>query len=239
MVDVPKQPVEERRSSPRTEYSATAIVYLGNEQFTCRIADLSRTGLLVFPPVRRGSGTFVRLNISLPALEQVLDVDGFVMREAERDGYYTWGVQFHQPSARAAALIETYVEWDRKREAAAEEPGLSSISVEIEKKGTGQDFPVVEIGEQSTQGEVIPQEEPAPPEPRNEPDPASPPEMPPHWLPPKTQEKTGEEQTITSKFRAVQARQRMEADERWQARKEREEAQKDLRDLYAEALKNL
>jgi len=48
----------------------------------------------------------------LPALEQVLDVDGFVKREAEKDDYYTWGVQFHQPSARAVALIDTYVEWD-------------------------------------------------------------------------------------------------------------------------------
>jgi len=230
LADSQNQTGKERRGSPRTDYSATAIVYLGNEQFSCRIADLSRTGLLLFPPVRQATGTFLRLNISLPALDQFLDVDGFVMREAEKDGYYTWGVQFHQPSAEAEALIETYVEWDRKREATEEEPEPGASSVQIEKKGTGPGFPKVETGEQSAHGPVNSQEEPAPASRRAEPTP---------WLPPEAKDPAGEPQSATGKFREVLSQQRHEVDERWQTRKEREKAQKDLRDLYAEALKNM
>ena len=104
----------ERRGSPRADYFAAALVWVGNHQFSCDIANLSGPGVMLFPPERHGRGTFLRINIKLPALDQVLDVDGFVVREGQKDGFYCWGVKFHQPSKKAEVLLRTYVQWRRK-----------------------------------------------------------------------------------------------------------------------------
>lgn len=258
-MDTSSEEGRERRGSPRTSYSETAIVYLGNEQFSSRLADLSRSGLLVFPPMRQGPGTFLRLNISLPALDTVLDVDAFVVREDEKDGYYTWGVQFHELSAEAGALIDTYVKWDRNREVHSVKPDPGSISVEMEKKRTGPDFPAVEFawdpdggpGSQPLPETAAPPRKQAPaPVTKQAPSPAQ------VQPPPTTGESSSPQneqapasavlevdaapkQSITSKFREVQAQQRREADERWQERQEKAKAEKELLDLYADALKNL
>jgi len=170
------------------------------------VADLSKTGLLIFPPVQRGVGTFLRLNISLPGLDKVLDVDAFVMREGEKDGYYVWGVQLHELSPRAEALINTYVEWERKRTSEGEEPA-QDLAAEAPQEETP-------AADRSPVAELVPVVDQAPGGPK-------------------------QTETITAKFRAAAAKQRQEVDERWQERQAREKADKELRDLYTDALKNL
>ncbi len=225
----------DRRKSPRTPYPATALVYVGNEQYTCRVADLSKDGLQIYPPVRQGVGTFLRLNIPLPALDKVLDVDGFVVRENEKDGEYSWGVQLHEPSPRATALIEAYVNWDRAQEPGAEAPRRL-------KAESAQWAPVSAL----SNGEAKP-EDPGPPVPPSEPE--EPPdatceESEPSFDERPTQTHTRVEapveegQSVTSQFRAAAIKQRKDDDERWAERQEKAKAEKELRDLYAEALKN-
>lgn len=221
----------DRRKSPRTSYPAAALVYVGNEQHSCQVADLSKDGLLIYPPVRQGVGTFVRLNVPLPALDQVLDVDGFVVREDDRDGRYTWGVQLHEPSPRAAALIEAYVNWDRAQEPGAEAPRRlkqessewEPVSALSEKEPRAQPQP-----EEPPRAEGQAQEEPQVPLEDRTTRPFSRVEVP-----------LEEGRSVTGQLRAAVTQQRKEADERWRARQEKERAEKELRDLYAEALKNM
>lgn len=86
-------------------------MYVGNQQFTARVVNVSAQGVLIVPPVDQPRGAFIRINLTLPALDRVIDVDGVVTREADVDGYRAWGVQFHEPSAEARALLETFVRW--------------------------------------------------------------------------------------------------------------------------------
>lgn len=128
-----------RRTKPRSSYSATAVVFLGNEQFTARIVNISASGVLIYPPVRRSKGTFLRLHLSLPALREMLDVDGVVVRETTHKGYYAWGVHFHDPTPDVVALLDTYVTW--KREKVAQR--LALLAQEKAQKSTGRGHPAV------------------------------------------------------------------------------------------------
>jgi hypothetical protein len=101
----------QKRSAPRTRYSSTAIVFLANKQYTCRVTNLSTQGALMVSPIHAPPNTYLRINISLPGLDQILDLDGIVTRETQVKGYYAWGVKFHQPSSEATALIETFQKW--------------------------------------------------------------------------------------------------------------------------------
>ena len=64
---------EDRRAAPRCAYSATAIVYVGNEKLVCRAVDISSGGMLIIPPTRGARGSFLRVNLSLPSFDEVLD----------------------------------------------------------------------------------------------------------------------------------------------------------------------
>ena len=66
----------ERRAVPRAIYTTEAIVFFNSNQFTCRAMDISTTGLLLVAPTDIPVGRFVRMNISLPGLDEVMDVDG-------------------------------------------------------------------------------------------------------------------------------------------------------------------
>jgi len=128
------------------------------------------------------------------------------MREGEKDGYYVWGVQLHELSPRAEALINTYVEWERKRTSEGEEPA-QDLAAEAPQEETP-------AADRSPVAELVPVVDQAPGGPK-------------------------QTETITAKFRAAAAKQRQEVDERWQERQAREKADKELRDLYTDALKNL
>ncbi|MBW2736058.1 MAG: hypothetical protein JRH20_27040 [Deltaproteobacteria bacterium] len=56
--------------------------------------------------------SFLRLNISLPYLEEVIDLDGFTAREDLTDeGQYEVAVRFHEISRHAETLILTFIRW--------------------------------------------------------------------------------------------------------------------------------
>lgn len=110
----------DRRRAGRAAYSITAVVYLRDERFTARVLNLSASGLLIIPPVDAAPGTLVRLNLTLPGLDQIIDVQGVVAREELVEGYRAWGVEFHGTARETAGLLETYVEWARERQLAEE-----------------------------------------------------------------------------------------------------------------------
>jgi hypothetical protein len=102
---------EERRREPRIPFAARADVSLGNDRFVCDLVNISASGALLLPPRTGHPGTFARFNLSLPALDEVLDVDTVVVRETTVDGRYAWGVQFTWMSPRTSALLRAYIQW--------------------------------------------------------------------------------------------------------------------------------
>lgn len=121
MTDSAKGNWQDRRLSPRCAYSATAIVYVGSEQLVCRAVDISSGGMLIIPPNRRERGSFLRINLSLPSFDEVLDIDAIVVREAEVNGRYAWGVAFHEPEPRVVKLLAAFVQWGLARSRHASE----------------------------------------------------------------------------------------------------------------------
>ncbi|MBW2735583.1 MAG: PilZ domain-containing protein [Deltaproteobacteria bacterium] len=127
---------QDRRVAPRCAYSATAVVYVANEQLVCRAIDISTSGMLIIPPTRRERGSFLRVNLSLPSFDEVLDVDAIVVREAEVNGRYAWGVAFHDPDERVVQLLGAFVQWALERRVEPEERSVEpeERSVEPEER---------------------------------------------------------------------------------------------------------
>jgi hypothetical protein len=95
------------------------VVYVGNDRHECRIVDLSKVGALIAPPIELNVGAYLRLNIKLPQLDQLIDVDAVVARETEHDGAYACGLAFMNVSKRADALMDAFVsralQWQEER----------------------------------------------------------------------------------------------------------------------------
>jgi len=89
----------------------------------------------------------VRLNLTLPALDEVIDVDGVIAREGQARGYYAWGIELVDPPARVVELIRTYIRWAKENAEALQQPHnkLPSSKAEeaIEAKATGPAYPAV------------------------------------------------------------------------------------------------
>ncbi|MCA9664424.1 MAG: PilZ domain-containing protein [Myxococcales bacterium] len=138
---------DDRRRESRLEHSATALVYVGNDTHLCHILNLGPRGLLVAPPVHHAPGAFVRLNLTLPALDEVIDVDGVIVREGEARGFYAWGIELVDPPARVLEVIRTYIRWARDNAAALREPQnklpSSRAEEQLENKATGPAYPRV------------------------------------------------------------------------------------------------
>ena len=106
-----------RRKATRIPYPAEATVFVGSRQLTCRVVNLSADGVLIIPPNPIKPNQFVRLNISLPYLEEVLDLDGVVTRETRHEDDYGVVVQFHELPVASETLIRTFVRWAKLRKA--------------------------------------------------------------------------------------------------------------------------
>ena len=102
---------EDRRAAKRTDYSASAVLYLGQERLTSRAVNVSAEGMLVIPPVRVSAGSRLRINLTLPALDQILDLNGVVVRETFVEGYAASGIQFEEPSEETRAALQEFVKW--------------------------------------------------------------------------------------------------------------------------------
>lgn len=101
----------ERRKAPRIAYFAHAFVHCQNRRHTCQILNLSRKGALLTPPINAKPGTFIRLNLKLPQVEELIDLDAVVIRTTKLHATYAWGVSFLEVPERADALLKTFVNW--------------------------------------------------------------------------------------------------------------------------------
>jgi hypothetical protein len=141
--------MSERRSDQRTGYSASALVFIANQRYSC-VLNLAPTGLLLIPPLREKPGVFVRLNLTLPALDEVIDVDGVIAREGKARGHYAWGIEFVDAPERVKQLIRTYINWARDNAAALQNPNnklpSSKAQREIDDKATGPAYRAVDTG---------------------------------------------------------------------------------------------
>ena len=100
--------------TPRTgrqEYSAAAILHAGNDQYTCRLINVASSGLLLYAPRDLPKGTFLRLNLTLPGVEEVLDVDGVVVRRGHKEGHPVLGIKFFEPSPEFTATLVAFIRW--------------------------------------------------------------------------------------------------------------------------------
>lgn len=206
--------VGQKPAAEACEYTATAIVYVGNEQFHCRATDLSVRGVVLFPQVRRTAGSFIRINLCLPAFQDLLDVDGVVARETVRNGYYAWRVHFHEIPAAVEVLVRTYVTWDKYRqvrlvrgEQDAPKRSPTATHEAIQRRVTGPNLPRVTT-------DMFPRVRP-------------------------TDLARAADGGGTMPHDLQRARQRRQAEARWQARQAAAKAKHELRKLYREALKDL
>ena len=101
--------------SPRQPYSSTAVIYSGNDQITCRIINISESGVLLYAPKKQRRGAFLRMNLTLPGVERVLDVDGVVSREGERKGQYALAIKFYQPTGEFKIVLATFLCWYKEQ----------------------------------------------------------------------------------------------------------------------------
>lgn len=110
----------ERRSAPRVPYKAKATVFFNNNTHTCNIINLSRDGALLTSPVDAEPGNFLRLNLKLPGLDQLIDLDAIMIRQSgeRRD---SWAVSFCQVSERAGKQLEQYISGILRRHAEKKE----------------------------------------------------------------------------------------------------------------------
>lgn len=100
---------QERRRAPRIPYEGEAVVFVGNDRHECRIVDLSKVGALIAPPLELKVGAYLRLNIKLPQLDQLIDVDAVVARETTYEGTYACGLAFMNVSKQADTLMEAFI----------------------------------------------------------------------------------------------------------------------------------
>ncbi len=105
------KPVTERRSTPRIPYHAHAYVFCHNRKHICQIINMSCQGALLTPPIHAKLGTFIRLNLKLPQLDELIDLDAVVIRDAMVGKTHAWGVSFINISSRAEVLMQTFVDW--------------------------------------------------------------------------------------------------------------------------------
>jgi len=101
----------ERRNATRVNFAAKATIFVANRQVACWIVDISAQGALLMPLEKVAPQQYARINMVLPGLEEVLDVDAVVVRETVADGRYAVGVQFASSDRRTETLIRTYVSW--------------------------------------------------------------------------------------------------------------------------------
>lgn len=105
------KPSKERRSVPRIPYHAHAYVFCHNRKHICQVLNMSCRGALLTPPIQVKNGTFIRLNLKLPQLDELIDVDAVVIRDATVGDSHAWGVSFINVSKRADVLMRTFVDW--------------------------------------------------------------------------------------------------------------------------------
>jgi hypothetical protein len=106
-----RPPEQERREAPRVATSAMGVICLGNERIPFWLVNLSLGGALLAPSRAVAVGSFVRLNLSLPELDEMLDLDAVVERTTTVDGALAVAVEFVGMSAKTRTLLRAYISW--------------------------------------------------------------------------------------------------------------------------------
>ncbi len=90
-------------------YKAKATVFFNNTSYTCSVINLSRKGALLTSPVEAEPGAFLRLNLRLPGMDELIDLDAIMVRESA-DQKDTWAISFCQVSDKACNQLGDYIE---------------------------------------------------------------------------------------------------------------------------------
>ena len=85
------------------------VVLAAGRTLDCKAANLSASGMLLYPPARARPGLPLRVVFSLPALEERLELDATLVREGTAGGRYAWGVAFTEVAPQVGTLLRTYV----------------------------------------------------------------------------------------------------------------------------------
>ena len=123
-------------------YKAKATVFFNNNSYTCSIINLSRKGALLSSPVDAEPGNFLRLNLRLPGMAELIDLDAIMVREND-DKQDSWAVSFCQVSEKACRQLGEYIDGILTRhkerkvlEAQVKEEARQEVQVSEEKKTT-------------------------------------------------------------------------------------------------------
>jgi len=100
----------DRRSSPRATLRGEAIVYVGSERVSCRTVDVGKGGMALASPVGRAPGQFLRVNFHLNGGSRMLDADAVLVRDSPRDDEHIWGLMFQKLDPMMTHWITEYVE---------------------------------------------------------------------------------------------------------------------------------
>lgn len=133
------KPIKERRSEPRIPFYAHAYVFCHNRKHICQIINMSCRGALLTPPIHLKVGTYVRLNLKLPQLDDLIDVDAVVVRDTNVRGCQAWGVSFVSVSERADVLMRTFVDWVIEQNRKRPVTGKHMVNIEASAAGGRED----------------------------------------------------------------------------------------------------
>jgi len=90
-------------------YKAKATVFFNNKSHSCNIINLSRKGALLTSPVDAEPGNYLRLNLRLPGMDSLIDLDAIMVRESQSRPD-AWAVSFCQLSDRACGQLHEYID---------------------------------------------------------------------------------------------------------------------------------
>jgi hypothetical protein len=104
--------LDERRSQPRAELVAPAVVFLANERVDCRVMDISTGGIALRSPVASTPGQFLRIDFSLApqgGVPRWHEADGVVVRAAATPSGAILGVRFLVVDDRLVREVHDHV----------------------------------------------------------------------------------------------------------------------------------
>lgn len=96
---------KERRRSPRIPVEGNVVVYSGNQRLTCRLLNVSESGMALAVDSEQRPGTFLRLRFTLPGDRRPTGVDAVVVRHRGSGSQVEWGIQLVDPPPALSARL--------------------------------------------------------------------------------------------------------------------------------------
>lgn len=96
---------KERRRSPRIPIEGSVVVYSGNQRLTCRLLNVSESGMALAADSEQQPGTFLRLRFTLPGDRRPTGVDAVVVRHRGSGSKIEWGIQLVDPPPELSARL--------------------------------------------------------------------------------------------------------------------------------------